>query len=77
LRKEITRLHKANKKVHVLDIGTGTGLLAMMAAKCGADSVYACEVCSFSKDNFKYLTKFLKMLLIIRNLKNLINVQKK
>lgn len=44
LKKEINRLHKANKKVHVLDIGTGTGLLAMMAAKCGADSVYACEV---------------------------------
>jgi len=44
LKKEITRLHNANKKVHVLDIGTGTGLLAMMAAKCGADSVYACEV---------------------------------
>jgi len=44
LKKEISRLHKANKKVHVLDIGTGTGLLAMMAAKCGADSVYACEV---------------------------------
>lgn len=44
LKKEITRLHKANKKVHVLDIGTGTGLLAMMAAKCGADTVHACEV---------------------------------
>lgn len=44
LKKEIAKLHKANKKVHVLDIGTGTGLLAMMAAKCGADSVYACEV---------------------------------
>ncbi|XP_062594524.1 protein arginine N-methyltransferase 7-like [Saccostrea cucullata] len=29
--------------VHVLDIGTGTGLLSMMAAKLGADSVTACE----------------------------------
>lgn len=30
--------------MRVLDIGTGTGLLAMMAAECGADSVHACEV---------------------------------
>ena len=29
--------------MHVLDIGTGTGLLAMMAASEGADSVTACE----------------------------------
>ena len=27
----------------VLDIGTGTGLLSMMAASLGADTVVACE----------------------------------
>ena len=30
-------------EVHVLDIGTGTGLLSMMAAVEGVDSITACE----------------------------------
>ncbi|KAL3131069.1 hypothetical protein ABBQ38_000384 [Trebouxia sp. C0009 RCD-2024] len=29
---------------HVLDLGTGSGLLAVMAAKAGADSVVACDI---------------------------------
>lgn len=39
----IKKMHSENKKANVLDIGTGTGLLSMMAVKCGADSVTACE----------------------------------
>jgi len=33
-----------NKKSRVLDIGTGSGLLSMMSARAGAESVLACEV---------------------------------
>ncbi|KAK7070765.1 Protein arginine N-methyltransferase 7 [Halocaridina rubra] len=43
LRKSIADLRRRGQEVHVLDIGTGTGLLSMMAVACGADSVTACE----------------------------------
>ena len=42
--KAVQFLQKKGQGVRVLDIGTGTGLLSMMAATVGADSVTACEV---------------------------------
>jgi len=43
LRAAVEQRRAAGLPVHVLDIGTGTGLLSMMAATIGADSVTACE----------------------------------
>lgn len=43
LRSVIADRKSRNEPTHVLDIGTGTGLLSMMAVTCGADSVTACE----------------------------------
>jgi protein arginine N-methyltransferase 7 len=45
LQKALNLLKSKAKEAHVLDIGTGTGLLAMMAVKAKASSVTACEVC--------------------------------
>lgn len=43
LRIAVEKKHKQGLKAKVLDIGTGTGLLSMMAVKCGADIITACE----------------------------------
>ncbi|XP_013380642.1 protein arginine N-methyltransferase 7-like [Lingula anatina] len=44
LKKAIDCMHSQGKPANVLDIGTGTGLLSMMAARHRADSITACEV---------------------------------
>lgn len=40
----VRKVQEMGIKPHVLDIGTGTGLLSLMAVKCGAEEVTACEV---------------------------------
>uniref|UniRef100_A0A3P8SCB4 Protein arginine N-methyltransferase n=1 Tax=Amphiprion percula TaxID=161767 RepID=A0A3P8SCB4_AMPPE len=44
IRSAVSRVKARGQKVVVLDIGTGTGLLSMMAATAGADVCYAVEV---------------------------------
>jgi tetratricopeptide (TPR) repeat protein len=40
----VQALHMAGPEARLLDIGTGSGLLAMIAARAGAQNVVACEV---------------------------------
>lgn len=46
LKEAIETMHLAGRKAKVLDIGTGTGLLSMLAAKHKADSVVSVEAFS-------------------------------
>ena len=41
---EAALIRNIKPDMRVLDVGAGTGLLAMMAARAGADKVYSCEV---------------------------------
>ena len=65
-------MHRRGKVARVLDIGTGTGLLSMMAARYGADTVTACEVHGPSALSVVKQTFDLLVLLFISIYSNLI-----
>ncbi|KAK9815442.1 hypothetical protein WJX72_003717 [[Myrmecia] bisecta] len=44
IERAVNRRKAEDGEAHVLDLGCGTGLFAMMAAKAGADSVVACDL---------------------------------
>ena len=44
LREAVASMKKLSSEIHALDIGTGSGILAMMASRAGACDVTACEV---------------------------------
>ena len=46
IKKEVERFINEKKNPHCLDIGTGTGLLSMMAASSGVTKITACEAFS-------------------------------
>lgn len=40
----MARVRQEEGEAHVLDMGCGSGVLAMLAARAGADSVVACDL---------------------------------
>ena len=40
----VAKMKREGRECHCLDMGAGSGLLAMMAARSGADSVVACDL---------------------------------
>lgn len=70
LKKAIDTYHHKGMKANVLDIGTGTGILSMMAVKCGADSVTACEA-------FTPMADCAEKIIAKNNMSNLIKIIKK
>ncbi|KAK9882087.1 hypothetical protein WA026_018933 [Henosepilachna vigintioctopunctata] len=67
LKLAIEKIHARGEKAIVLDIGTGTGLLSMMAIRNGADKVTACEA-------FKPMSECALKIIDLNGFKNKIKV---
>jgi ribosomal protein L11 methyltransferase len=70
---EITSLSLDGKKV--LDMGSGTGVLAILAEKCGAKEILAIDIESWSVENCEENTKRNKCSKIISKLGDIINIK--
>jgi ribosomal protein L11 methyltransferase len=69
---EITSLSLDGKKV--LDMGSGTGVLAILAEKCGAKEILAIDIESWSVENCEENTKRNKCSKIISKLGDIIDI---
>ena len=70
---EITSLSLDGKKV--LDMGSGTGVLAILAEKCGAKEILAIDIESWSVENCEENTKRNKCSKIISKLGDIIDIK--
>lgn len=67
IKEAVKEMHNRGHEAKVLDIGTGTGILAMMAARNNADKVVACEV-------FQPMAKIAQEVIDINGYSDVINV---
>lgn len=70
-------LDKEGRHAHILDIGAGSGLLSMMAARAGATNVVTCEkipVIAEQAERIVALNGFEKQIRVIRKNSNQINL---
>lgn len=65
IRAAVARVKSRGEKVIVLDIGTGTGLLSMMALTAGADFCYAVEVQNRTSHTYNHTSQLCHGVILI------------